>query len=186
MRKAPGLLLGRKKIFNGDVRKSLFVQYHLISKWTISELNSSLKSASRQAARVLQRNTKLFLVASHPNATRPNPKWPFTIDQGVRLGKFEKGEINAKVHLLGHRYLAGTHRLKWIAAGTKDRYTKKGQFRGHINPTHFFETAIRCTPIQQILVQACNRAIRRINRRKFGFIQSKYTKKNSSRWTVDL
>jgi len=39
----------------------------------------------------------------------------------------------------------GDFRLKWFELGTTDRYTKKGYYRGRMQPTYFFKKAKEST-----------------------------------------
>jgi len=59
----------------------------------------------------------------------------------VRVSKVEAhgDEVSTKVHVMGVRSAgSGTFRARFFEGGTKERQTKAGKARGHINALGFF------------------------------------------------
>lgn len=141
-------------------------QFEEISKLTLKEMESASRSGVMSAAKALKKNARACLVSAIPNAIRPSKKWPFMVVEGVMISKYHKGDVTSAVHLMGHRDAPGTHRLRWLANGTQDRYHKSGKWVGKIKPTPFFQQAILMTPIYDIMEDACSKAIARLNKYK--------------------
>ena len=110
--------------------------------------------AIEEALTELQKDTISILVSKLPNATKTG-----TTPNGVKTDAMTKGVKKTvdRHYATGTVHIMGDYRLKWFELGTNPRYTtgarnkfrsgdiKKtvsaGQYRGQIQPIHFFKEA---------------------------------------------
>ncbi len=78
-----------------------------------------------------------------------------------------RGSRSEPYSVAGLRWPEG-HKAHWLDLGTVPRYTKRGLYRGFLNPTKFFQDARKEgeRPAMNAIVDGVQKAIDRINSRK--------------------
>ena len=124
-----------------------------------------LLEALKKAGKELQEETKSNLKARLGNkATSPNRWNGKTLESGIRL-KADKDYTEVAVNIMGD------FRLKFFEKGTKDRFTKKGFYRGKMgenkegasNYRNFFKDA-RNRDLSGTITHSINQSLKRISK----------------------
>ena len=124
-----------------------------------------LLEALKKAGKELQEETKSNLKARLGNkATSPNRWNGKTLESGIRL-KADKDYTEVAVNIMGD------FRLKFFEKGTKDRFTKKGFYRGKLgenkegasNYRNFFKEA-RQNDLTDTITKSISQSLKRINK----------------------
>lgn len=127
----------------------------LIECLTPREITKATKSGLRPSAKVIQRGVVSQLATKHPAAAKYSKEVAIKIwsKGGGYTVKLAQGKVGTKKNKKGvtvadsHIYI-----LRFLSAGTAERYTKKGKFRGSIKASHFFSEGVLDT-----IDQAANR-----------------------------
>lgn len=151
------------------------------------DMTRTVKRALSKGAQMLQDETKANLQGVIK--TRGNKHWyngeivtyNDKIDDGVRRTKVYEnsstGDLNVKVHVLGTRADgSGTYRLRFLEAGTRDRYQKRFKGKelqtprrlGRIAGRRFFRAANQSVipRLQNLYLQEISKSVERINKTK--------------------
>ena len=134
---------------------------------SLDEVSSKriLLEALKKAGKELQEETKSNLKARLGNkATSPNRWNGKTLESGIRL-KADKDYTEVAVNIMGD------FRLKFFEKGTKDRFTKKGFYRGKMgenkegasNYRNFFKDA-RNRDLSGTITHSINQSLKRISK----------------------
>lgn len=110
---------------------------------------NALKKSANILVRQAKRNLQEVTDKAKSKATNIKNNWNFkkhksgkvtfkSLQDGIKASVAQDAE-SAKVHIMGD------FRLKWFELGTKERYTKKGYYRGRMQPTYFFKKAKEST-----------------------------------------
>lgn len=138
-------------------------QWDRYSDWAKTEMEKLTKKAIMTTCKQIQLNSQRELFSVCPKANTPNPKWQSTVAMGILCGKYKKQKGEGVVHVIGHRALPGTHRTKWLEAGTEERYHTDGHYCGKIEPMDFFEKGWNNTPKEAILSRIMEFGMKRID-----------------------
>lgn len=144
------------------------------------EMVQAVKTGLRKAAVAIKNKTVENARAGIK--TYNNHRWdPYQGDSildAPRVSKIEDRydeDLYTKVHVMGtSKSDSQTYRFRFLEKGTKDRYQKtykgkpltKPRYIGSIKPRHFFKNAVQETNVEQIYLEALDRAIENINNKK--------------------
>lgn len=152
---------------------------------TAKEMDMAVKSALRRGAAQIKKETVSNAKAGIK--THNNPHWyngqrieyNDDITDAVRVGKIEDNydsdELSIKVHVMGTRNTnSGTYRFRFLEKGTKNRKAKtykgkplkKERNLGSIAPRRWFAQANSSVNLDNIYLEAIERAINNINNGK--------------------
>jgi hypothetical protein len=152
---------------------------------TAKEMDMAVKSALRRGAAQIKKETVSNAKAGIK--THNNPHWyngqrieyNDDITDAVRVGKIEDNydsdELSIKVHVMGTRNTnSGTYRFRFLEKGTKNRKAKTYKGRplkkernlGSIAPRRWFASANNSVNLDNIYLEAIERAINNINNGK--------------------
>lgn len=144
---------------------------------TSAQMSKAIKRALNKAAAQLQSQTKSNLSSLIKSDTGHNGKFSDRLSDGVRRssakGSYDQ-DLEAVVHIMGTQAsTSGTYRLRFLEAGTKERYAKtyKGQplrkprYLGQIRPRWFFRSANQQIEpqLERIYMEEIDKAIQKIN-----------------------
>lgn len=120
----------------------------LMGELNARQLKAAWKAGLRPSAKKIEKGVLTQLSAKHPNALKYSKELKVSVwtkGGGYTVG-LSKGEVSFVMSKSGrlveysHLYI-----LRWLAAGTKDRYTKKGYRRGKIVGSGFFLEGVKQT-----------------------------------------
>lgn len=120
----------------------------LFSELSGRQLKSAWKAGLRPSAKTIERGVLAELASTHPAANKYRKEVAIKVwskGGGYTVG-MSKGQLSLARSKKGtmveysHLYI-----LRWLSAGTKDRYTKRGAKRGSITASHFFSTGVKNT-----------------------------------------
>lgn len=118
----------------------------LIGELNARQLKAAWKSGLRPSAKKIEKGVLTQLAAKHPNAAKYSKELKVKIwskGGGYTVG-LSRGQIEFAMNKAGklveysHLYI-----LRWLSAGTAERYTKKGARRGSIAASHFFREGVQ-------------------------------------------
>ena len=118
----------------------------LMGELNARKLKAAWKSGLRPSAKKIERGVLTQLSAKHPNAAKYSKELKVKIwskGGGYTVG-LSKGQIEFAMNKAGklveksHLYI-----LRWLAGGTKERFTKRGARRGSIAASHFFREGVQ-------------------------------------------
>lgn len=143
-----------------DIQTRQAVSY-LVRELPLFQQNKAIKEGLDDAALIFESLGRTNLINS---------------GSGVRTGMTLRSlatKITVERKANGQAYSAAGFRrdtgfkAHWIDRGTRPRYTKKGEYRGFITPTFFFERAKieGQKPAMDAIVQGIQRAVTRLNNR---------------------
>lgn len=140
---------------------------------TIKEINKVTQSSLKRAAAVLKSNTQKKLVELLGDAAVTRGRYFDTLVDAARVTKYDKRADKIAVHIMGTRdSKSGTFRTRFFEGGTNGRKTTgRGKVKysnGDITALRFFETAVNNTPIDDIIVTQIDKAVEKINTKKYG------------------
>lgn len=120
----------------------------LMGELNARQLKAAWKSGLRPSAKVIERGVLAELASTHPAANKYRKEVAIKIwskGSGYTVG-MSKGQLSIAMSKKGVMVeYSHLHILRWLSAGTKDRYTKRGAKRGSITASHFFSTGVKNT-----------------------------------------
>lgn len=118
----------------------------LMSELNARQLKTAWKAGLRPSAKTIERGVQSALSTHHPNAVKYSKEihiklWSkgsgFTVNLSQGQIEFARSK-SGKMVQYSHLFI-----LRWLSAGTNDRRTGKGYFRGSIKPSHFFAEGVK-------------------------------------------
>lgn len=141
-------------------------QFNKYIDLTTKEIEKATRSALNRAANALKKATERNLAVALPASLVKN-RYPDTLMGGIMRSKYDKNKSMVKVHIMGTRNSSsGTFRTRFFEGGTKERITKKGYKRGHIQALNFFSKATSTTNVDEIIEQQLEKVVNKINASK--------------------
>lgn len=142
----------------------------LMSELDYRRLKAAWKSGLRPSAKMIEQGALAQLDAEHPAASKYRKEVKIELwskGGGFTVG-LSQGEISFAMSKSGklieysHLYI-----LRWLSAGTQERYTKSGARRGKIKASHFFSEGVNASihPAAQSLGDNITKALTRAAQR---------------------
>lgn len=169
---------------NDAPRNNIFFSFEFSS--SLEELCSELSSKDfakavvtslRPAAKVVMRGIKEELAASHPRAVKYKDElsayfWKKGAGVTVALSGKTVEFVSKKGKVVKGNHL---HILKWLSAGTAERRTSRGAYRGKIAGSRFFKRGVEKTTDAALqlargqIAKNIRKAVERVSRRRARF-----------------
>ncbi len=114
----------------------------MLSFFTGDQVQEVYKKALGSVASQHKQTVKEYFTQAMPTASRPSQSgYKDRLIDAVRVSRVQAhgDEVTTKVHVMGVRSPgSGTFRARFFEGGTKERTTKAGHKRGHIEALNFF------------------------------------------------
>lgn len=133
------------------------------------EMKKALKTGVRRGITIIRNDVRKLFRSMFPKGAIRNPKYNDTLIEGIRMTKVREDRnhqiIGYVLATSNRRTGSGSYRLVFLEGGTVPRYTKKGYFRGKLNPGLFFTNTVARDQEKycQTVLQSIEKTIDKIN-----------------------